>query len=137
MVHVEAHCAIQMGQGLTAYCAGVAFVSDEAAYHGTILLLYPRLVVLTVRPRACELDAPIGAVTDKCLVDERAVVVGVYAADRDREDTGDSLQSLGVCSRARSGIASGHPEHTSVTTRLCMNDPDIVPPQCATRSISR
>ena len=46
MVHVQAHRAILMGQGLTGDCAGVAFVSDEAAYHGTVLLLYPRLVVL-------------------------------------------------------------------------------------------
>ena len=66
-------------------------MSHEAAYHGTVLLLYPRLVVLTVRTGACELDASLFIVAKQCLVDEHAVVVRVYAPDRNREDAVSKL----------------------------------------------
>ena len=41
------------------------------------------------------------------------------------------------CSLASRGTASVHPVQISVATRLWMKDPDRVPPQWATRSISR
>ena len=95
-------------------------MSDEAAYHRAVLLLYPCLVILAVRSRPGELDAPILTVTDKGLVYEHAVVVRVYAADRYRKtlEMASRPSTTSDCSRASSGTASVHPELTSVTTRL-------------------
>ena len=52
-------------------------MTDETAYHGTIFLLDPNLVVAAVRPGPGELDAMVGTVLEQCLVDERAVVIRV------------------------------------------------------------
>ena len=92
MVHVQPHRTVQVRHRLTGHWSGVAFASDEAAYYRTVFLLYPRLVVLAVRTRAGELDASLLAATEQLLVDEHAIVVGVDATDRDREDARDRFQ---------------------------------------------
>ena len=69
-------------------------MSDEASDHRAVLVLYPRLIVLAVRPGAGELYVPLLTLPHQSLVDEHAVVVGVYAADRYREDPGDGFQPL-------------------------------------------
>ena len=66
-------------------------MTDEVADHRAVLLLDPGLVVLAVRPRTGELDAPLGAVlgesiVDESFVDEYAVVVRVDAFDVDAFD---------------------------------------------------
>ena len=66
-------------------------MTDEVADHHAVLLLDPGLVVLAVRPRTGELDAPLGAVlgesiVDESFVDEYAVVVRVDAFDVDAFD---------------------------------------------------
>ena len=79
-------------------------MTDEVADHRAVLLLDPSLVVLAVRPRTGELDAPLGAVlgesiVDESFVDEYAVVVRVDAFDVDAFDRegqlapSDGLQS--------------------------------------------
>ena len=62
MVHVQTHIAVQVRHSLTGYRSRVAVVTDEASYDRTVFLLYRRLIVLTVRPRAGELYAPFFAV---------------------------------------------------------------------------
>ena len=59
-------------------------MTDETAYHGTILLLDPGLIVATVCPGPGELDTAIDAVLDQRLVDERAVVIRVDTTDAKR-----------------------------------------------------
>ena len=66
-------------------------MTDEVTDHRAVLLLDPSLVVLAVRPRTDELDAPLGAVlgesfVDESFVDEYAVVVRVNAFDVDAFD---------------------------------------------------
>ena len=69
-------------------------MTDETAYHGTILLLDPSLVVTAVSPGPGELDTAIDAVLDQRLVDERAVVIRVDTTDAKRQPLPDGFQSL-------------------------------------------
>ena len=75
MVHIQTHSAVQVGQSLTGYRSRVSVVTDEAPYDGTVFLLYPRLVVLAMRTRTCELYALLLAVAQQSLVDEHTIVV--------------------------------------------------------------
>ena len=59
----------------------VRLMIQETTDDRTILLLNPGLIILPVRPGTGELDAPIGAVLGEGVVDEHAVVVGVYPED--------------------------------------------------------
>jgi hypothetical protein len=54
-------------------------MAQEPPDHRTVLLLHPGLIVIAVRPGTGELDAAVGAVPGKRIVDEHAVVVGVDA----------------------------------------------------------
>ena len=49
-------------------------MTDEVADHRAVLLLDPGLVVLAVRPRTGELDAPLGAVLGESIVDESSLM---------------------------------------------------------------
>ena len=72
---------MQVGYGLSRYLARVTLVPQEPSDDHAILLLNPGLIILPVRPGTGELDAPIGAVLGEGVVDEHAVVVGVYPED--------------------------------------------------------
>ena len=95
-------------------------MADEAAHYIAVLLLNPCLVIAAIRPGPGELDAPVGAVPDQRLVDERTVVVGVNAANGERQPLADGFQSLHdqrlLLDQQRT--ASVQPVHTSVATTL-------------------
>ena len=115
-------------------------MTGEVADHGSVLLLNPGLVVLAVRPRTGEFDAPPGAVLCESIVDEYAVVVRVNAFDGEGQLPPDGLQALDPTrdySRASSGTASVQPVQISVATRLLIMEPHKEPPWWTTRSTSR
>ena len=91
VVHVQTHSTVEVGHRLAGDRSRVALVSNEAPDHRAVLLLYPRLVVLAIRPRPGELDLillttlPVSLMNTLCCRRCR---------DQDREDIGDGGQPL-------------------------------------------
>ncbi len=97
-VHVQPQRSVKVRHGLPGDLSRVTIMTDETAYHGTILLLDPGLVVATIRARPGELDAMVGTVLDQRFVDERAVVtrsafIRVDTTDGERQPLSDGFQS--------------------------------------------
>ena len=82
-------------------------MTDETAYHGTILLLDPGLVVAAVRPRPGELDATVGTVLDQRLVDEHAVVTHSALVRVDTPDGEGQPLPDGFQTRNHQGLLPG------------------------------
>ena len=86
-------------------------MTDETAYHGAVLLLDPGLVVAAVRPRPGELDAMVGAVLDRRLVDEHAVVIHSALVRVDTPDGEGQPLPDGSQSRNHQGLLPGQEGH--------------------------
>jgi len=76
---------IQPGQHLHAFEALEAAIADQSPYDGAVLLFYPRLIVLSVGPRARDFQPLCAAPRHHTLVHEHAVIVEIDSAHWERE----------------------------------------------------
>ena len=107
----------QSGNGRDAFEPPVA---DQATYDGTVLLLYPGLVILSVRARSGHLKTLAAAPLHDRLVHESAVVVEIYSAQgKGKQRDGFAIASItSVPSRNTTGTHSVHPVAISVNTSV-------------------
>lgn len=76
--------AVEARKGVPCRNAFETTVADHAPDDCSVLLLDPRLVILSIRTRACELDLLLRAVREQDLVHELAPVVRVDSPQRER-----------------------------------------------------
>lgn len=76
-VHEQPGCPVEARDRPGCRQAFKAPITQELPYNGPIFLLYPGLVVLTVRPPAGEFDAVTKAIFDQPVVDELAAIVHI------------------------------------------------------------
>ena len=118
-------------------------MARKPSKHGAVLLLYPGPVITAVSPGTGGFDPLLTGPIQQGFVDEGAVVVRVNAQDEKGQ-----LPSAGFQAFQYQGLVPGQqgnglgPAGAGVgsnngATRLWMKEPDNVPPQWATRSISR
>jgi hypothetical protein len=130
-VHVQTQIPVEICKCLARDCPRMPRVTDETSNHRSILLLDPRLIVLSIWPGPCEDHFLLITKGYNRFVDERAIVVGIDAQKGGggiRPRNTESPSTTSDCSRSSSGVASVQPDATSVITRLWMNEPVSVPP---------
>jgi hypothetical protein len=78
-VHVQTQIPVEICKCLARDCPRMPRVTDETSNHRSILLLDPRLIVLSIWPGPCEDHFLLITKGYNRFVDERAIVVGIDA----------------------------------------------------------
>src|SRR5690349_1369627 len=93
-VHEQTNRSIEPAQSRRSLKALIAPVAHDAPNNSAVLLLHPGLVVLAIRPAACELNANLLAVRLHGLVQEHAVIIRVEPEQRERHSFANLAQHL-------------------------------------------
>jgi hypothetical protein len=76
-IHEQSRGSVQTGDGPGGSNAFEAAIPEQFSYDSTILLLDPRLVVLSIRSRAGELNPMAQAILDQSLIDKFAAIIHI------------------------------------------------------------
>jgi len=82
---VEPSRLIQVRQGLSSDDTGEPIVPNQSPDHGAVLLFHRRLIVPLVGTAMSEFNSSHLAEAQQGIVDERSIVVGVNAPNRERD----------------------------------------------------